>query len=92
MDASRFDTATQRVSGLLTRRRGLGLLAALGVSLAWQGDEARARKRKTGNNRKKKQCKCAECSTCVKGKCRPVADRTACSDGACVNGTCEPTS
>ena len=90
MDASKFDTATQRVARLLTRRRGLGLLAALGVSLALDGNDASARKRKKGGN-KNKFCKCAECSMCVKGKCRPVEDRTGCSAGACFNGTCEPT-
>lgn len=92
MDVSRFDTETRRVSELLTRRRGLGLLAALGVSLALEANDASAGKRKKRGNKKKKQCKCAECSTCVKGKCRPVADRTECSAGACVNGMCEPTS
>lgn len=92
MDASRFDTATQRVSGLLTRRRGLGLLSALGVSLAMGSNDASAGKRKKGNNRKKKFCKCSACSRCVKGKCLPADDGTTCSTGVCINGTCEPMS
>lgn len=92
MDASQFDMAAERVSGLLTRRQGLGLLAALGASLAWQHDETSARKRKKGGKtQKKKFCKCAECRTCVKGKCQLAPDRTECSIGACFSGVCEPT-
>lgn len=67
------------------------MLAALGVGLALEVAEVAARKRKRGGNRKKKFCKCAECSRCVNGKCRPAPNRTACSTGACINGTCETT-
>lgn len=91
MDASQLNTATQRVSGLLTRRRGLGLLAALGVSLALEVDAVNARKRKKGGN-KKRFCKCAACSRCVNGKCQPAGDGTTCSTGVCISGTCEPMS
>ncbi|MFT4038356.1 MAG: hypothetical protein QM692_09270 [Thermomicrobiales bacterium] len=92
MDASQFDAATQRLTGLLTRRRGLGLVAALGVSAMLATSEADAKRKKKKKKHKKKPqpvCTCPACSTCVGGVCQPVADGVTCgADSFCLNQVC----
>ncbi len=51
MDATRFDHLTRTCGALITRRRGLGMLAALGFGIP--ADQAEARKRKKQKKRKK---------------------------------------
>ena len=88
MDDSGYDIATQRLSRLLSHRRSLVVLAGLGLSAGILADDADARHKKH-NNRKKKFCKCSACSRCVKGKCKPVADGTACgTNGVCSHNVC----
>jgi hypothetical protein len=82
MDAETFDAATQRLSGLLLRRRSLGGLAALGVSMGLRADGVDAKK-------KKKKKPCPPCVGRKKGKCKKaLADGTPCATGTCKGGQC----
>ena len=85
MDGLDFDTATQRLSSLISRRRSLGVLAVLGAGLLT--DEAAADKKR---KRKRRRCqkKCPACQRCSKGKCKPARTNTPCHGGVCVNGVC----
>ncbi|MFT4040679.1 MAG: hypothetical protein QM692_21040 [Thermomicrobiales bacterium] len=98
MENERFDAMTARLTRRLTRRRGLGVLAALGLAGAAAGG-AEAKKKK-----KKKTCakKCKSgCCTGKKGKCiKPNAQSlTQCGTGGeicrstncgCLSGTACP--
>ena len=52
MDVETFDAATQRLAGLLSRRRSLGVLAALGLSTGLLASDADAKKK---HKKKKKK-------------------------------------
>ena len=81
MDDHRFDALTR---SLASRRAAVGgLLAALpGVAIL---GTAAAKKKK----RKKCKPKCPDCQKCVKGKCKPQPNGTACGAGqTCTGGTC----
>lgn len=73
MDGDRFDLLTTRLATAVSRRRGLGLLAALGVGGDLLTDSAAARKRK---KQKKK-----------KSRCNPNCTDRACGDDGC-GGSC----
>lgn len=80
MDDRRFDAVTR---SLASRRAAVGgvLAALLGVAIP---GTAAARK-------KPKKCKpkCPVCKKCVKGKCKPQPDGTACGAGqTCTGGDC----
>lgn len=98
MDAPAFDAATERLARLLSRRRSLGLLAALGAgTLSAAGADAGKKKRKKKGKKGKGgkggpagTCQgCTPCQSCVAGACQPVADETPCgSGGVCKQGVC----
>ena len=54
MDADRFDSLTRSLTAQLTRRRGLGLLGALGLGASVSAWDADARKKKGKKKKKKK--------------------------------------
>ena len=83
MESDRFDALTARLAGTLSRRRTVGLLAALGIAGAGAANDADAKKKK------KKKCKgCTECQACKKGKCKPKPEGSACIGGLCNGGGC----
>lgn len=85
MDPRRFDNLAVRLAAPLSRRRGIGRLALLGIGSLVALDDVAARKKK----KKKKKCKaCGACQACTKGKCKPQKDGTACGRGICQRGTC----
>lgn len=98
MDASKFDAVTERLSGLLSRRRSLGALAALGLGVGFHIDDATAKRKK--KKKKKNGSKdnpppsspcsdCSPCETCVNDVCQPITDLTACgADHVCLHGAC----
>ena len=89
MATDRFDALTARLAGGLTRRRGLGLLAALGA--ATLAADPAAGKHKKKKHKKKKPCggACGSCQACVNGACAQLADGVACpGNGACLAGVC----
>jgi hypothetical protein len=95
METDRFDAMTARLAQALTRRRSLGLLAALGAATSLGSDAEAGKKKgkKKGKKGKKtpKPCggACGACQTCVSGTCTQVIDGTACSgSGACFAGQC----
>lgn len=57
MDAPSFDAATQRLSHLMSRRRGLGLLAALGLGASLSAEDVHGKKRKKKRNKNKNKNK-----------------------------------
>jgi hypothetical protein len=96
MDGQRFDHLTRQLTGLLTRRRLGGLLAAVGLSSSLTlAPSSEAKKKKKGNKNKKKckkgTIKCGK--KCVNTKtnalhCGSCGQR--CGDGrACVDGKCQ---
>ena len=90
MKTDRFDTLTTALARGLTRRHGLGLLAALGAAAAL-APVTDARKHKKGRKeRRKKPCggACGECQACISGVCNLAADETSCSGGTCFSGKC----
>ena len=96
METDRFDAVTARLAQGLTRRRGLGLLAALG-GIAALAPDAEAGKKKGKKKRGKKKPKpqpaacggaCGPCQSCLSGVCTQVADKTACTGGTCFDGQC----
>ena len=96
MDDAAFDTATRRVPALLSRRRSLGLLSALGLGAGLLTGDAGAKKRRKKKKKNKKGDKtctgCTVCETCVNGVCQPVADGTTCGTGAvCRHNVCGKT-
>jgi hypothetical protein len=90
MDSARFDDFLRSFALGLSRRATLG--AALGSLLATGSlaliNDAEVKKRKKKKKKSCKKKKCGECQVCQKGKCKPKADGTACSDGACQGGVC----
>lgn len=96
MDDAAFDTATRRVPALLSRRRSLGLLSALGLGAGLLTGDAGAKKRRKKKKKNKKGDKtctgCTVCETCVNGVCQPVADGTTCGTSAvCRHNVCGKT-
>lgn len=103
MDSDQFDTATLRLDRIVSRRRTLGALAALGGTAAFLADDIDARKK--GKHRKRHKTKptttppppdpcaaCTSCQTCVNGACTPKAEDAPCGTGAiCVRGACAQT-
>lgn len=84
MESDRFDALTARLAGPLSRRRSVGLFAALGIASTRLADQAEAKKRK-----KPKKCtSCTECQACRKGKCKPKPEGSACTGGLCTGGSC----
>lgn len=55
MDATRFDHLTRTFGALISRRRSLGLLVALGLGVAF--DEVEAKKRRRKKKKQKSTCK-----------------------------------
>lgn len=94
MDMDRFDAVATSLAQGLTRRRGLGLLAAVGAAAAvaspFAPDEAAAKHKKRKKHKPKKPCPggCGVCQTCSGKACATVADGTACGGGTCVGGQC----
>ncbi len=92
METERFDDLTARLARGLTRRRGLGLLAALGAATTLAtGAEAGKHKKKKHKKKKPQPCggACGECQGCFNGACAQVAEGTACgANGACFAGKC----
>lgn len=102
MEAEQFDTWTTRLTGQVTRRRGLRLLGLLGVAgLGLGPDAAAGKKRKRKGKGKKKHKKgpqgpqqptctgCTACEACVDGACLPLADGVPCGNGGvCINEVC----
>ncbi|MFT4038979.1 MAG: hypothetical protein QM692_12415 [Thermomicrobiales bacterium] len=97
MDTERFDAVVTSLAHGLTRRRGLGLLAAVGAAtFAGQhaSDDTAAKGKGKGKKRRKhkpkKVCRggCAACQTCSGRTCVPVADGAVCGSGTCVGGQC----
>lgn len=97
----RFDAIVNALASRYPRRAALSLLPTLGLRRGARLDEVTAAK--SG----KCKPACGECATCTKGKCkrkhgkrkvckkgvcRPHASGTVCSDGACQDGRCIPTS
>ena len=102
MDSRRFDDLASRLAAGLSRRQGLGLLAALGVGAGLLAEETDARKGKKHKKKGKKGNKPKPCipesqaTTCAKGcgtqtnNCNQVVT---CScptlgDSCLPNGTC----
>ena len=74
MDTDRFDALTR----VLSRRRGLGVLTALGFSVLAAPARTEAKKKA-----------CPPCKKRKKGKCKgTLPDGTACDGGTCQTGTC----
>lgn len=94
MDTDRFDAVATSLAQGLTRRRGLGLLAALGAAAAFASpfapDDAAAKRKKRKKHKPKKPCPggCGVCQTCSGKTCAIMADGTACGSGTCVGGQC----
>ena len=90
METERFDVLTQRLAQGLSRRRGLGLLAALGAATL-AADPAAGKHKKKKHKKKKKPCggACGSCQACVNGACAQLADGVSCpGNGACLAGVC----
>lgn len=82
MDGSRFDLLTRRLTADLSRRRGLGLLAAIGLASVVSPPQ-------TGAKKKKKKKPCPPCKGRKKSKCKKtLPDGTACDGGSCQAGSC----
>jgi hypothetical protein len=105
VDANRFDDflrALARNAGSSRRdiMRSLGGITLGGSLGAWLGlADADAKRKKRKKKKKKKKRKkdknrctpaCTECETCTNGACVNRPNGTACSDGACRFGECEP--
>jgi hypothetical protein len=73
----RFDALTHHLTVGLSRRRGVGLLAALGLSGLVTPDATEARKKV-----------CPPCKKRKQGKCKKKRDGTACPGGTCLSGSC----
>jgi hypothetical protein len=79
MDPDRFAALTRRLPHGLTRRRGLGLLASLGLPGLVAPESAAARKKKP----------CPPCKKRKEGKCKGrKPDGTPCPGGTCQGGQC----
>lgn len=91
MDSERFDRLSRRIGAQTTRRSALAALAALGLGGVARLDSDAASSR---GKKHKKQCTkkkpCPVCQKCNKHhKCKPLADGTACAQGAtCQGGVC----
>jgi hypothetical protein len=80
MEASRFDALTRHLVMGLSRRRSLGILAAMGLVGLVSPDAAEA---------KKKKKPCPPCKKRKQGKCKKkLPDGTACAGGSCQGGRC----
>jgi hypothetical protein len=96
METDRFDALTTRLAQGLTRRRSLGLLAALGAatSLAADAGARKHHKKKHGKKHKPKTTPppcggaCGECEACFNDACTQVANGTTCGSGQCFAGDC----
>lgn len=88
METDQFDALTARLAQALSRRRSLGLLAALGAAASLAGDDAAGKKKR--KKKKKKPCggACGACQACVGGVCTLVADGASCGSGTCFAGQC----
>lgn len=81
MDAPGFDRLARRFTARFDRRRGLGLLASLGLARLGIAPGA--------EGKKKKKKACPPCRKRKKGKCKGTqADGTACAGGTCQGGSC----
>lgn len=99
--SSEHDSAEVHPRGVLpglarrvSRRRGLGILAALGFGAGLMMDDADAKQRRRRRKRRKaRRCAaCTPCETCRNGACQPIADNVLCGDGqVCQNGACAQT-
>ncbi|MFT4038551.1 MAG: hypothetical protein QM692_10255 [Thermomicrobiales bacterium] len=90
MDHCHFATITAQAIGR-SRRRALTALAVFGAGLlTGEGSSAQKRRRKRKGHGKKivRQCKCAACATCEKGKCVALPEGSACALGVCREGVC----
>lgn len=91
MESDRFDALTTRLAHGLTRRRGLGLLAALGAASLAADSTAGKHKKKKKKKKKPQPCggACNSCQACVNGACAQLAEGTSCpGNGACFAGAC----
>lgn len=85
MDGHQFDDLLRTVAR--SRRAAIVTLVGAAAGMAGLPDTAAGKKRK----KKKKKCNgCSVCQKCVKGKCRPLPDRTACGGVCqeCMGGQC----
>lgn len=85
MDGHQFDDLLRTLAH--SRRAALVTLVSAAAGVAGLPDNAAGKKRK----KKKKKCNgCSVCQKCVKGKCRPLPDRTACGGVCqeCMGGQC----
>jgi hypothetical protein len=103
MDGSRFDALTRSLSVRLSRRVGMGLLAAVGLRQVVPLAEVQAKNKHCPPCRKKKHGRCkkrlpdgtpcgGECRECRNGACAPKANRTPCGGECteCQDGVCAP--
>ena len=88
MDDSAFDAATQHLAARLSRRGIPGIMTAIAVGIGLPHENADAKSRNK-RKKKKKSCKCAPCSTCLKGSCVPLPDGASCgTNGVCSHNVC----
>lgn len=81
MDAARLDVLVRKLAARVSRRHGLSLLAALGLSQFTTPEG--------GDAKKKRKKRCPPCKKRKKGKCKAtLPDGTACPGGACQQGAC----
>lgn len=90
MQTDRFGALTTSLARGLSRRRSLGLLAALGAAATLASDAEAGKHKKKHKKKPKKPCggACGDCQACFNGACAQVADGAACSSGQCFDGTC----
>jgi len=92
MDAARFDRLARTLGAAMSRRRGIGLIAALPAALAAAG--AHAEKPDSRRHGRRRRCRpdCTGNFVCRRGEC--VCPGTACGDAcctsaqACIDDTC----
>jgi hypothetical protein len=81
MDTIRFDALARQIGTATIRRRGLFLMAALGIGGLYLIDPDPAAAKCTP--------KCGVCKRCKKGKCRRKPRGSSCPGGMCLsNGSC----